>query len=67
MSELTDALVGRIESAGAIHRNSGIRVLRRSSEAEGGFVLETADGRQHAFNVVVLALPANRAAANARA
>ncbi|HEV8004014.1 MAG TPA: protoporphyrinogen oxidase [Planctomycetaceae bacterium] len=62
MSELTDALVGRIESAGAIHRNTGIRALRRSSEADGGFVLETGDGRQHAFDVVILALPANRAA-----
>jgi oxygen-dependent protoporphyrinogen oxidase len=62
MSELVDALVRRIEAAGAIHRNTEIRALRRSCEAEGGFVLENREGRQHAFDVVVLALPANRAA-----
>jgi oxygen-dependent protoporphyrinogen oxidase len=62
MSELVDALVGRIESAGTIHRDKGVRGLRRRSEAAGGFELETADGREHSFDVVILALPANRAA-----
>jgi protoporphyrinogen/coproporphyrinogen III oxidase len=62
MSELVDALVRRIESSGAIHRGTGIRTMRRSVGSNGSFVLETAAGRPLEFDVVVVALPANRAA-----
>jgi oxygen-dependent protoporphyrinogen oxidase len=62
MSELVDALVRRIESSGAIHRGTGIRTIRRSVASNGSFVLETADGRPLEFDVVIVALPANRAA-----
>jgi protoporphyrinogen/coproporphyrinogen III oxidase len=62
MSELVEALVRRIERSGVIHRGTAIGTLRRRAEADGGFALETADGRDLAFDVVVVALPANRAA-----
>jgi oxygen-dependent protoporphyrinogen oxidase len=62
MTELVDALARRIEAAGAIHRGIGIRAIQRQSAPEGGFVLETTDGRKVHFDAAVVALPANRAA-----
>ena len=62
MSELVDALVERIESAGTIHRGVGIRALRPPDVTDSAFTLETSDGRDLAFDLVVVALPANRAA-----
>jgi oxygen-dependent protoporphyrinogen oxidase len=62
MSELVEALVRRIEQSGVIHRAMAIRTLRLRGETDGGFALETADGRDVAFDVVIMALPANRTA-----
>ncbi len=63
MSELVEALVRRIEQSGVIHRRTAIRTLRLRAETGEGFAMETADGRDLAFDAVVLALPAHRAAA----
>ncbi len=62
MSELIDALVARIESAGAIHRDTPIRGLRQSPEQRDRFTLETAQRDLHEFDALVLALPATHAA-----
>jgi protoporphyrinogen/coproporphyrinogen III oxidase len=62
MSELVAALVHRIEEAGAIHRETAVRALRRPAEATGDWTLETADGRSLPFDGVIVALPAHRAA-----
>jgi oxygen-dependent protoporphyrinogen oxidase len=62
MSELVDALVRRIEQSGVVHRATSIRTLRRRVETGEGFAVETADGRDLAFDAVVVALPANRTA-----
>jgi oxygen-dependent protoporphyrinogen oxidase len=61
MSELVEALVARIESAGTIHRETPIRTLRHLGEPGNSFVIETADGREREFDAVVIALPGNRA------
>ncbi len=62
MSELVEALAGRIGAAGAIHRRTGVKALRRVADGDGGFLLETAEGRELAFDVVMVALPAKSAA-----
>ncbi|HET6326757.1 MAG TPA: protoporphyrinogen oxidase [Planctomycetaceae bacterium] len=62
MSELIDALVRRIEGAGVIHRNRRVRTLRRGGEGDGEFTVETSDGRELAFDVIIVSLPATRAA-----
>jgi oxygen-dependent protoporphyrinogen oxidase len=62
MCELVDALVRRIEQSGVIHRRTAIRTLRPRAESDAGFALETSEGRNLAFDVVIVALPAYRAA-----
>jgi oxygen-dependent protoporphyrinogen oxidase len=61
MAELVDALAARIETAGTIHRNTGVRALR-PSEGGDGFTLQTVEGRDLTFDAVIVGLPANRAA-----
>jgi oxygen-dependent protoporphyrinogen oxidase len=61
VSELVDALASRISKKGDIRL--GTEVVRAYPEGDRrGFLLEFADGSQDAFDAVVVALPAYRAA-----
>jgi oxygen-dependent protoporphyrinogen oxidase len=62
LSELVAALVRQIEGTGRIYRETAIRAVRRSADSTGGWTLEAADGRSLAFDAVIVALPAPRAA-----
>jgi protoporphyrinogen/coproporphyrinogen III oxidase len=63
MAELIDALVRRVEAVGIIHRQTPIRSVQQAAELDGGFALETGDGQGLHFDVVILAVSAERAAA----
>jgi oxygen-dependent protoporphyrinogen oxidase len=63
MAELVDALVRRVEAAGTIQRHTPIRTVQQAAEPDGGFTLESTDGQRLKFDVVILAVPAERAAA----